>query len=298
MDELSSIVEALAILSTVYKQNEDLWSRFRDDVFSASEAVEMWSVRVAEAPQLESHSFAAEPWLRVAELTIGDQVETSAEAELALSLMRLGVGPEDMADWMAGIEQVAGKNARVQAKLDLLLALASRSSSQALGFAEDFFDRAREMNDGFRLRVTGALHLGPRAAVSAEFATLLAAERASLLEDFLVKVRAATQGDDFDLLTWEDLSQDVYSTGLLPLFEEANGQLPERLLAALAEIHYRRGLAKQVGLELAYGHANFRYLGFWAGREEIGSQLRELFRRKQTAVAERFGLREWEVSGL
>jgi hypothetical protein len=121
----------------------------------------------------------------------------------------------------------------------------------------------------------------------------LSEESDRLLQDFLAIARprcAATPGAPDDLGPWEDLTQDVYSVGLLP--RARGSDLFEQVLDAVACVHHRRALAPQTGRELGYRHAHLRYLLLLKDSAQ-SKALRDRIDGYATEIAATLQLSEW-----
>ena len=112
----------------------------------------------------------------------------------------------------------------------------------------------------------------------------LGAQETALADDFLHRAEAACRSRSPDLITWENLSQDVYSVGLLERFLGDTGRLSPRLADAVACIHIHRGLVSQQGRQLAYRHGHYRFLKYLAEltkQENEAQAVREQIKQKR-----------------
>lgn len=286
LDSLSSIVEAMAVLRSVRRHAPAVWA--------GVERTAPLRVRLDGAPEpLRHDALAVRPWRQLARERLGSRIETPADANLALSLVLASehVGFE-------GFTTVAARDPLTDAKLALARLLYARDPEQpGRGLAEEgrrFFEMVSRVPRSFRLRTLAVAALedkieedlsGDRDDPDDALAALLAEQRAALEGDFLHRAGAACAAGSNDLVTWEDLSQDVYSVGLLRLVTRDDGLLPPSIAAAVACIHFHRGMAAQQGRQLAYRHAHYRFLKYLARHTDDAPTRRQIVRYQQSLAA-------------
>jgi len=304
MDDLTSVVEAMALLRWIRQAAPDRISR----VARLSE-FQLPAGEVRAAPRLRGKPLDVDSWRAVSAATLRGGVRTSAEADIALALLCTAgsdgscsdVGPGGLADnaaW-ADITRVAAGDARLNAKVQLASLLGAVAERVTLRDIEQTLAvlRGRYPN-AFRLRAA-ALSLVESTYWSVRGAVPIFREESRALVNELterVGARCNSAAASDDLEFWESRSQDVYSVGLLQRAKSYNVK-SDAFMAAVGCIHYRRALAPQVGRELAYQHAHFRFLGYL--RATVWSpELRARFAQYQRAIAQRMNLPfEEEVAG-
>ena len=302
LDELTSTVEAVAVLHAVRSSgNGPTWSAFAGSLRRGSSRL-----APTRAGRLRPHPFEDNPWTVLSRAWVGDRVETPAEANLALALILAGEAGGARNRWLEGVAEVARLDPRTQAKWRLYETLVDvlapgRQSSGAK--VKALFDLLRrDFPASFRLRAQ-ALNLleamtqvreragGERTDVEPPrwlraAVARLRVESRSLLKDFQRRTGEPCSGRaKLGTFAWEGLSQDVYSVGLLSRARGEEGVLDPELTAAVACIHRNRGLADQVGRELAHRHAHYRFLGYLRKKAGTGTAKDELVRfRKELAA--------------
>lgn len=287
LDSLSSIVEAMAVLRAIRRDAPAVWATVERAVPRRGEPRDL-------VERLEPHALAAQPWRQLARERLGSRIETPADANLALSLALSG----DDSVRFDGFPDVAARDPVTAAKLALARLLSARDPEQlGQGLVDDsrrFFETVSRIPGAFRLRAValvaledraGGSLLGDRADLDDGLAALLSEQRAALETGFLQRAEAACRTGSNDLATWEDLSQDVYSVGLLGLVARDDGLLPPRVAAAIACIHFHRGMATQQGRQLAYRHAHYRFLKYLASHTDDVRTRRQMARYRQTLAA-------------
>jgi hypothetical protein len=268
-------------------------------------------------------------WLDLNLRSLQPEIRTSTQANLALALMWKRSLPEDMhADTRAQVEALAQQDEVLRARLTLVDALTADPKEDTLRETRRFFDSTRGRPDLYRLRGQAIHMLSARASETdsrltmlkrwsvwpslnswagelsertAELRRVLGAEGKALLEEFRRDVSdrlARVSSTRADLTVWEELSQNVYSDDLLRLaLQEGGGDVDPQLLRYLVEIHYHRGKAPQIGMELAYRHANFRFLKHLSVFAEDDAELRDKIHTYRAHLAELMGLKGWETAG-
>lgn len=320
LDELSSIVEAYAILDAVERQNGELWNRFikKLPVNNKGQLIVGSIIRSSE-PFSWPVYMKTKPWIKLSIQSVGEKVETSAEANLALSLILEGVVNQNTTtQWLVGIRNMAMQNPRIRAKFLLAMALTfSYEPETAIPYVEQFFEVTRISMDFFRLRVQGFQLLReteisngvastysdkPYSNGPSSFSSFFDKERTAILEDFKLEASEHCTNNDLkksDFVIWEDLSQNIFSVNLLRLAEEEYGEFLEPEFSNLvACILYNRGVSFQVGLELAYRHANFRFLKYLADRRRQDSELLQKIHTYRSRLADLMGLEGWEENNF
>lgn len=309
-DELASFVEAYALLKKIIQTKPELWNQLLQAKCPNGnrDCIQPGSIKRQNGPtnSWDYDWYSAISWEKWSTGTIGEVVETSQEADLALChLWNSGgyLGDADDIDyntWKEGIEIIAEKDAGIQAKY-LLYQFKKKTGSNSgrKNLARQFFDRTHSHPEPLRLRIVGCQKM--EELESSEWLTdLVNEEQEKIVADFVAAVDAlkkqqAESNDDF--VGWEELSQTVYSTGLLSFLENRLGEeaFAAGFGSALAYVHYRRGLAFQRGEELAYQHAHFRYLGYLRDKldEDGDAKLRQTILDYQKRLAERMGIQGW-----
>jgi hypothetical protein len=170
--------------------------------------------------------------------------------------------------------------------------------------ARQFLTLTHQNKDLLRLRIMGCKILLDLEKAS-WLTKLIADEREKITENFVdavadLKKRQGESNDDF--VGWEDLSQSVYSTGLLSFLKKRlrdddygrNTYDPD-FARALAYVHFRRGFAFQRGEEIAYQHAHFRYLGYLSNRlsTERDAKLIKTIFEYRSQLAKHMGITGW-----
>lgn len=262
IDELSSIVESLAVLHALRERAPERWQ----------ELLALASPQQSEprrpSPKLMAAPLSSAEWTALSRSWVADPIATTAQANLALSLI-LGdtsLDKQTKLKWVHEIQEVATRDPRLQAKFELLWTMLTPTTELAARPRQlgEFFTLLRGSFGGaFRLRAHALNRLERQHAQDPVIAANLKRQSDLLLADFMdmVKERCAAPASQSDVNDFEDLSQDVYSVGLLTRAHVQDGQHDE-LVRAVACIHERRGLAPQVGRELAYQHAHFRFLTY------------------------------------
>lgn len=340
VDELSSLLETVAILYAVRTRSPAVWKAFRSAL--GPESADPAKTRlVRRGPENLSmpQTFDRESWRQWSVAWIGPQVETTAEANLALSLLMDAKLPDDRVQrWIAGVEQAVERDPSLQGKVALVSLLFKKNMGDT-EFANELQDLfvllRRESPTSLRLRAQAIRRLGMRllwerpaipkpptqpAAAPSNTAdeeaddagedvdpdsdqetrpwqrseTVLENEQDRVISDFvsyaLPRCLDTREGRDQPLV-WESLLDDIYSVDLLNLAPGHPRQ--SDLIRAAVCAHFRRGTSIQVGRELAYQHAHFRFLGYlraYAQTPELRKQIAD-YRR---TLAELMGLRAWE----
>lgn len=314
LDELSSLVEALAVMHAFAAQKSRLWNRFAEDLFQQDEALLAQSVEASWEPSLERREElyiqSSDPdWQDLAAASIGDSPQTIRQAELAIRLLRqeeyLDVSHPD---WWEGIFRLAADSAELRTQLLLLVATVriSEASPESFESAARFLESVRSHDELFRLRIDGYRMLRqsldasavPDESLDQELVDLLTSERAAILEEFVARVSSscAQPIQSPDVFKWEELSELVYSTGFLDyLAKDDFGMIDPEIVSLVACIHHRRGLAAHVGMDVFYRHAHFRFLKYLTRYTDDPEVLAKI-RRYRADLAARIGLSDWEES--
>lgn len=292
LDELSSIVEALAVLHLLRERSPQLWRTLLSQPTPDDTEPEQPS------PKLELPRIAVTQWRALSRVWVGDSIRTTAQANLALSLLieDPSILRELRVKWLREIQDVAAHDPRMQAKLALLAVLATPAQELAANpqpLRTTLTLLRGSFGGSFRLRAHALNRLEQKHAHHSIIGPMLMQESARLLADFMEMANqrctapaSAADADDF-----EDLSQDVYSVGLLNRANILTGQ-HEDLVRAVACIHARRGLAPQVGRELAYQHAHFRFLTYLQ-RHARSPELRQEIASNRDRMAAAIGLLDY-----
>lgn len=317
LDKLSSTVEALTLLQAIRIQRPELWQELRAKVPIKGELLPEQA-----DPMLRHAPLDARLWQQTSMAWIGEHIETSAEANLALNLVAYDETKSfPAAGWSPQIAAIGQRDRRIQAKLELLETyqmptpilcgrlerVLSLMTLLREGAPESFRLRARALglletklqgcSTKEALDQPGKNEQGQSQDESSDLAASLRAywsqESEQLLQEFLAIARprcAATPAAPDDLGPWEDLTQDVYSVGLL--FRARNSELYEQVLDAVACVHHRRGLAPQTGREFGYRHAHLRYL-LQLTRNAQTTEQRNRMASYAQEIANRLQLAEW-----
>lgn len=321
LDELASIVEAYAVLGKVATTNPQLWNKL---ILARYKSIDLNEnsepIAASSYPDLGSMRFYSKPtWVNLSTQWIGDRIETSAEADLALSLL-WNESAYSWSDpnplWLAGIRQIANNDTDIRCKLILFNA---KTNKEDLGKnIATFFNYASRGMKNFRLRVMGyKLFLkqidrlnyddeekkeenGTTGVAGQKTETnykkILAIEKQNILNDFIAEVDKLKKAskDNTNLIVWEDLSQSVYSVGLLDLLNSEYDAIDAEFSKRLAYVHYRRGIIDQKGLTLAYRHAHFRFLKYLYDLSEYDEELENDISKYRTELAQKMGLKGWD----
>lgn len=288
LGSLSSIVEAMAVLRAIKRDAPAVWRALE------REELPRWLSVHAEIERPRYHRLDSEPWRRLARAWIGDRVDTPAQANLLLGLLIAG----DPEVWsLEGLEAVAARDPRTEAKYQLAVLLGKRDERGFVEQGRRFFERLAQEPHSFRLRAQALFAIEARAArressESVELAAFLESQRAALVNDFLTRARAACASSATALTTWEGLSQDVYSVGLLRHLRR-EGALSQPIVEAVACIHFNRGMAVQPARQLAYRHAHYRFLGYLARHAD--PQLRSRILEYRRKLASSMNLSDWDL---
>jgi hypothetical protein len=284
LDSLSSIVEAMAMLRAIKRDAPAAWAALEQAAAPRSE----WIRRGND--EIEPHPLNREPWQRLTHAWIGERVDTPAEANLALGLAITGDLDLRKVD---GLEGVAARDPFTEAKLELAFLLFGSSVEHLAQHSHQLFQALSQMPHSFRLRAKALFALeakAKRVELPADegdaLEEVVAGEKDALVNDFVRRAESACASRSNDLVTWESLSQDVYSVGLLNHLRRDDGRLPPRIAAAVACIHFRRGMAPQQGRELAYRHAHYRFLKYLAQQTDDRRTLSQIlqYRRKLAGI--------------
>jgi hypothetical protein len=297
MSELTSIVEAMGLLRAARSASPDSWQRFLQQASAVP-----WDDDYApalETPHLRTEGMQGSVWRALSADTLSSGIRTASEANLALALLVTERRETESANraWWQAVEAVASRDVRVKAKLALARLLAGDDNDNSGGRLRDTLSALRgEYQDAFRLRATALNRIYRKLgyALTAEDRLIVWHESKRLVKEFVDRVAARCDAppsaDDIDW--WESRSQDVYSVDLL---RRANTYhlADDDFIGAVACVHYHRGMAFQVGRELAYQHAHFRFLGYLhekATRPELKARIEryrgELARAMRLPLAE------------
>lgn len=308
-DELASIVEAYALLKKIYHEKPALWNSLLKEKCGTNtmKCILAGTINRGREPSGSWYdTWNAEiSWADWSKGGIGGAVETSQEADLALCHLWSGVSDTDLdfdkfVEWEEGIEVFAEKNPDIQAKY-LLYQFKNKTEDEEMRkvLATDFLELTRNSRELMRLRIIGSQKM--LEIEDAEWLTeLVEAERKKISQDFVASIEALKtthkeSNDDF--LMWEDLSQTVYSTGLLSFLQSNNGyrrnSYDPNFARALAYVHYRRGLAFQRGQEFAYQHAHFRYLRYLS-ENTSDTKVRQIIHVYRSKLAKHMGIMGWD----
>ncbi|TMQ02383.1 MAG: hypothetical protein E6J91_52275 [Deltaproteobacteria bacterium] len=292
LDSLSSIVEAMALLRAIKRDAPSLWTALE------RQPVDRWSTIRGDTELLDPHDMDRRAWLRLVYAWLGDRIETPAQANLALGLA--AAGDRTMLT-IEGVDDIAARDPVIAAKLQLARLLFQRDRHASLRQLADgshqLFAQLEHVPQSFRLRAT-ALSLIEAAAASLRqdenpmdgdveeqevaLENELGAQETALADDFLHRAEAACRSRSPDLITWENLSQDVYSVGLLERFLGDTGRLSPRLADAVACIHIHRGLVSQQGRQLAYRHGHYRFLKYLAELTDDAATRKQILQYRRT----------------
>lgn len=304
MDELSTVVEAYAILKNLISQRPTLWNDFIVNLSDGlTNSIRLPSVRSSNYDYLRSDFWSSSPsWRELSLQSIGRKIDNITQAHLALAILwrKSNYGSDMLLDnWIPQLELFAEKNIAIKGKLLLLEIILAEDDSIAEGLVGTFFKFCQENPSLFRIRVMGYKYL-KESRYSYDFSQ----ERKSILNDWITLVDDLSLENDKmkrDFLYWEELSQNVYSVGLLDLVTEEYGYLyPLRFATKLATVHYMRGKAFQKGEELAYRHAHFRYLKYLAENSEWEYEFSEKIQQYRGELAQQLGMNnvEWDENKM
>ncbi len=306
MDELSAVVETYALLKAVHRGDDKLWKAFRERLLPNGEAIETPEVQYTET-RLRDSGWRSEKdalvgWVTLCRDSIQDQIETTQQANIALSLMGTfdwaKLEPQVAETWRNGIAKLAKTNPHLEAKLILAGCVRTDPAGDEMANSVEHFQKAAQQGpELFRLRVQGLHRLDALAPKMGDRAkAVLQAERRAVLSDYHKQVTDALSRADQDLNVWENLIQDVYSTNLI---DDAKRTLSEQefleFMRDLASVHYHRAMAPQVGREITLIHAHFRFLRYITdvvGEKNPTDDLLGQIRIWRAELAAKMGLKE------
>jgi hypothetical protein len=311
LDELTTIAEAMALLRTVRVKAPSVFASLQQEIVSLPDSSRATTSALYRSLDTSHLALPREPWRRLSEMWVGADVETPAEANLALSLIRSDRrGDPSHEPWWSGIERVAQRDRLIRGKLSVARLLSDPKPLRArLGDLEALFKLLHDdLPDGFRLRAQALTLLevklardideddpDPSAALAGP-SELLQRESKRLIEDFVEratrKCAASPAGDEVEV--WESLTQDVYSVGLLDRAAGHRALYPQ-VIRTVACVHHRRAMVQQVGRELAIRHAHFRFLGYLR-MQAADSATRAQINDYRRHIADAIGLGDAEVS--
>jgi hypothetical protein len=269
LDSLSSIVEAMALLRAIKRDAPSVWAALEREVPARPPRIH------DRIDRLAYHGMDPQPWRKLAHTWIGDRIETPAEANLALGL---AIDGDPDIRTLDGLDAMAARDPLTSAKFQLAHLL---FTSDKEGFDEDshrLFEALSQIPRSFRLRATALFEIEAKVGRSRS----LRDQEDALANDFVRRTEAACASGSNDLVTWESLSQDVYSVGLLAHLRRDDGRLPPRIAAAVACIHFHRGMAPQQGRELAYRHAHYRFLKYLAKQTDDSRTQHQILQYRRT----------------
>ena len=328
LDELSSIVETYAILKAILEKNPTLWNDF---IRLNQKKIERFSSYLYDSyyhtlsPTLSSRSFVSEPsWSDQSYNNLGNNIRTTAEGDLALNWLWEyrnddlwaydPVIPTDKKEqWLVALEKLAEDSPRIKAKLLLYKSEAIEDEENGLVHMKEFFKFTRRHSELFRLRVMGYNLFYNRYSYdydyddyNEELGKFFSNQRRLILNDFIEEVKQYRSNEGYKdpntrLFFWENLSQNVYSTALLEIAEDEygyySGYAPD-FAEQLAFVHYQRGKEPQIGFELAYRHAHFRFLKYLLENSEQNDHLSQKVNSYRLELADLMGIKNWQTNTL
>ena len=278
MEEISSIVEAYAIIGALKRDKPHLLKNIdhrESNFFSPFSFSNRYSrsdsqnLLILDKQIDKPQAILRMSWRSWSKRSIGQEVETSAEAHLALCLMKAGdVGSEEEEVWIQGIEKISHKNSYLKAKWLLYQALTSTDKDLFDKYSSQFLDLVKSDMRYYRLRVDGYRLLRSSGWISDQFKAKWKKEGNDLISDFVTQVREIqNQPSPYltDIWFWDNLSQHVFSTNLEQIFHKTSPEdYPDRFefIEMIAYLHYKTGSADLVGDEVNYRHAHYRFLGY------------------------------------
>jgi hypothetical protein len=310
--ELTAIVEVFALLQSIKQNAPAVWTALIQNAEAMASGHESnlnsTFERMLEAREHigidELDAFDSRRWRELSQAWLGEHVDTPAQANLALQLAQ---ADELSASWQSDIEGVAATDPRLFAKLQLYKVSGTRFASLLRDPSQVtalFASLHQDYPDNFRLRAFAVGRLSARLSRVLNSGAVetnnlnglrpllrdLIQEHAKLGREFIALAEPAcrTRSLSTDVVFWEDLSRDVYSVGLLD-----NDATPA-LIRAVACMHRARGLAHQVGLELFFRHAHYRFLGYLGGLRQVSadSDLASTIDGYRRSLAQAIGLPE------
>lgn len=322
LDEVSSIIEALAVLQALRRQRPELWSTFCRQVVGPSE--ELWTddiqpsrvFRGGDADYRDENVAAVDRavWDELVwDALVADTAATPEKLDLAIALaMADDPARQDLQPLLAA---AAHSTPPVRARWELAQATwaldgATPDIAAARRHADAFFTLVADAGD-WRLHADGlGILAGQASYVSVlddpprrlrSFQRLLRREQARARTSFVSRARRACalspEAAAAAVETWEQLSRDALATGLFSLLSE--GGPPDSELAGLrACIHHRRGLATHVGKDVFFRHAHFRFLKYLAEQLPFEPALAATIHDYRSDLAIRLGLHSWDEEAV
>ena len=301
MDELTSIAEAISLLRVSHRTAPDSWRALVQTL--ASEPSDYEFGRTVLAPLLYAERLDRRPWQVFGARSLLQGVHSPSDANRALDWLMSVRGFDEYGDeapatggetptpevvW-GQVKAVAPSDPRIRAKVALAQYIRTPVGGRKELLPTTLAALHGDYPNSFRLRATALNLIGRSMSEEQELA-----ETGALIDAFenQVEARCDSPANSEDIIWWESRSQDVYSTNLISRTRDF-GRFDDRFVAALACVHFRRGAAHQVGRELAFRHAHFRFLGYLRGATRSAA-LQARIGRYQQNLAHMMGLSPWK----
>jgi len=284
LDELSNIVEAYAILNVVQRTDIKKWQKFiKQNIKENDKDKAIPYVEFSDTPGLSTYDQSWDidySWLTRCEQII----------------------------WDSQLDEIAIYNNEISAKLQLLKLnneLYNDEGTELKKLVDTFFKLTKKSKELFQIRLRGIRYLKEQFTYqdidSVWFEDRYNQELKLFLNDFIELVNkecekdASAESSEIDINKWENLSQYIYSTGLLEMVDDHYGyRLASDFSAAVACIHFNRGRVFQKGRKIAYRHAHFRFLKYLLENSWEEELLTELIQGYRIQLARIMGITEWE----
>lgn len=298
MDQLSSIVEAYAILKTWRKQAPQKWETFKTQFQSRSSAYSR-EVAISSYPPLFPAPLESQIWTQSSFAAIGKHLETTLEAQNALDFIFFSPSSNRrLARWEQEIVKLEKTKPVLTAQKMLLFALETEENSDtAMIKARAFFSFSRTNPNWFQLRCQGLrlLQTKDTAQVFREFYATMATE---LFDDFFQRVPSSLP----DSLTrecieyYDYLSLLMNTSGLIPLImdHQKSELMPLEMARKIADIHYVCAKGQIKDSQGLVKHLHFRFLKYLRDQTTPDQAFHDDIFKYRTDIAQSIGLSNWE----
>ena len=311
-EELSSIVEALALLHSVYRLQPSIWTTFATELVGPDGELRVADVvpsRLDRFPLLDAGvPERDEQWTALVDRNLTSDANSHEQGDLAIFAAVKGVG--ELSDYQQLLTVLAGRDKDIRSKWLLAEAVLLMREGELRGAEAKIAEFFRSVSDpadfrlradGLRLLVTSAndpLIVGDLSRPLARSVIVrLENARIALLRDFVERI-PPTCGDITALaaentLYWERLIEDIYATGLTDILLH-DGSLDPGAALAIACAHYRRAMAPHPGADIAFRHAHFRFLQYLMKLRPTDDEIRRRVTRYRNEIASTLGITDWQ----